>query len=146
MRRTIVLSTVVSSLVSVVVTLLVMTLAVPAIVEAQETRSPILVETGPGIRGRVGVVDASGTVRVVMATGGREGTSPEAAGINLFASDGTQVGRLGAAGRQEGGSLRTNLILSDRQGNQRLIAAVDEDGTPWIRFYDASGNVTWSAR
>src|SRR5689334_1423020 len=115
MQRTIMLSVAASSLVSVLLTMLVMTLALPAIVDAQANRlqaervsvvgpngmDRVVLGTGPGAHTAVSVLNAEGRVRAGMATGGpsnQGGVLPDAAGFNLSASDGTTIARLGTRG------------------------------------------------
>src|SRR3954468_23991199 len=115
MQRTIVLSVLASSLVSVSLTVLVTTLALPAVVDAQANRiqaervavvgpngmDRVDLGTGPGAVAGVTVRDAEGRPRATVATGGpadRGGVFPDAAGFNVFASDGTAIGRLGTRG------------------------------------------------
>jgi len=103
----------------------------------------VRLQTGPGIAARVQVLDSAGAPRAGFATGGAQGTIPEGSGFQLFASDGTQVMRLGAGQPQDGG--RTNLIFLDRQSQPRLVVGVDDEGAPLIWFLDPDGNVAWSA-
>lgn len=91
------------------------------------------------------VLDADGNLRVNLGTGGPAaagGTQPEAAGVNVFASNGSRIGRLGTGP----GGVAVNLVLRDRQDRDRVLLGVGEDGTPSIQLLDANGNVTWSAR
>src|SRR5438094_7925883 len=84
-------------------------LVAPRLVQAQQTRiaaerlaivgddgaERVRLTTGPGAIGSVGVFSPDGaTTRVTLATGGSPvlgGTSPESAGLNIFADDGTQI-------------------------------------------------------
>src|SRR4051794_19905052 len=108
MQRAIVLSVAASSLVSVLLTVLVMTLALPAIVDAQATRiqaervtvvgpngmDRVVLGAGPGAVAAVSVRNAEGLPRATVATGGPAdlgGMLPDAAGFNLSASDGTPI-------------------------------------------------------
>jgi hypothetical protein len=163
MRRTIVLSVAASSLVSVLLTVLVMTLALPAAVDAQATRiqaervavvgpngaERVALTTGPEAHASVSVLNAEGRPRATLATGGSSnqgGVLPDAAGFNLFANDGTAIGRLGtrsAAGTHEPGGV---LMLADMQGRARVVLTVGPDGTPSMQMLDATGNVTWQAQ
>jgi hypothetical protein len=163
MRRTILLSVAASSLVSVLITVLVITLALPAVVDAQANRiqaervavvgtngaDRVDLGTGPGAVAAVTVRNAEGRERASMATGGRAdlgGVLPDAAGFNLLASDGTPIGRLGTRGTGNTYEPGVNLLLSDMQGRARVVLTVAPDGTPSIVMQDAAGNVTWSAQ
>ena len=183
MRRTILLPIVVSSAVSILVTVLVLTVALPAVVRAQEARiraeqftvvgdngvDRIRLQTGPGVSAASTVLDAQGQPRVEIRTGGSDaagGVNPVGAGINIWASNGAMIGRLGTGpegvganlgvwapnGAQIGrlgtgpGGVGANLALSDQEGRNRIRLNVAEDGTPSIEMLDANGNVTWSAR
>jgi|SRR5579871_1292000 len=106
-------------------------------------------DTGPGVAAGAHVLDTSGQIRVSIDTGGARvtgGNSPEAAGMNVFASDGTTIGRLGTVNQPDGGSAGMRMWLADSQGNQRARINVAADGTPSIELLDAAGNVTWSAQ
>jgi hypothetical protein len=163
MQRTILVSVAASSLVSVLLTVLVMTLALPAVVEAQATRlqaervtvvgpsgaERVALTTGPEAHASVSVLNAEGRPRATLSTGGSSvlgGIVPDAAGFNLFASDGTAIGRLGTRGT--GGTYEPGvvLILSDMQGHARVVLTVGPDGTPSMQMLDAAGNVTWRAQ
>lgn len=157
LKRTVLLCSVTSFLMGFAGSLAALVLAFPRVSEAQEARiqanemtvvgengaDRIRLQTGPGIRARVEVLDTEGMERASFATGGPQGTVPEAAAFQLSASDGTPVMRLGVGGAQDGG--RTNLILRDRQSQPRLVVGVDADGNPLIHFLDSDGNVTWTA-
>ena len=67
---------------------------------------------------------------------------PEGAGVNVFASNGVQIGRLGTNPDGTG----VNLWLRDREGHARIHLALADDGTPSIQMLDTTGNPTWSAR
>ena len=105
---------------------------------------------GPGIAARVRLLAPDGTTpRIDLANGAPAtfgGQVPEAAGINLNALDGTNIGRLGTGNPRDPAPDGVNLLLSDRQGRQRIRLVVAGDGTPSIELLDAAGNVTWSAR
>jgi hypothetical protein len=163
MHRTIVLSVAASSLVSILLTVLVMTLALPAAVDAQATRIQAervavvgatgaeLVElgAGPGAHATVNVRNAEGRVRAAMNTGGPSnlgGLLPDAAGFNLSASDGTPIARLGTRGTGDTYEPGVVLRLSDMQGRARVELTVAPDGTPSMQMLDAAGNVTWRAQ
>ena len=109
----------------------------------------VRLQTGPGIAARVQLLAPDGTTqRVWLATGAPVfgGTVPESAGINLAALDGTEVGRLGTGNPNDPAPDGVNLLLSDRQRQNRIRLVVAADGTPSIELLDAEGNVTWSAR
>jgi hypothetical protein len=162
MRRTIVLAGAVSFVMAFLGGLLAVTLALPAIAGAQESRiraeqfnivgdngaDRVMLRAGPGAGAAVWVLAADGaTRRVAMATGAPAatgGTTPEAAGFNLFALDGTRLGRLGTAGPED--VTFVNLWLGDREGRPRVVLGVADDGTPSIQLRDANGAVTWAAR
>jgi hypothetical protein len=162
-QRTIVLAVAASSLVSVLLTVLVMTLTLPAAVDAQATRIQaervavvgptgaelVLLGAGPGAHASVNVRNTEGRVRAAMATGGSSnlgGVLPDAAGFNLFASDGTAIGRWGTRGT--GGTYEPGVVLrlSDMQGRARMVLEVAPDGTPSMQMLDAAGTVTWRAQ
>jgi hypothetical protein len=162
-QRTIVLSVAASSLVSVLLTALVMTLALPAAVDAQATRiqaervavvgpngaERVDLGAGPGAHATANVRNAEGRVRAAMNTGGPSdlgGLLPDAAGFNLYASDGTSIARLGTRGG--GGTYEPGVLLrlADMQGRSRLILTVAPDGTPSMQMLDATGTVTWQAQ
>ena len=157
MRRMLLLSVAASSLVSMLLTALVMTLALPAVVDAQATRiqaeqltvvgdngaERITLRTGPGIAAALQVLDASGNRRVQLATGlGPQSTGdrPIGAGVNVYDARGEIAGRLGT---NEDGS---QLVLNDANGRPRVRMLVADDGTPSIQMLDANGTVTWNAR
>lgn len=163
MRRTLVITGAVSFAMAFLGTLVASTLAVPTVVGAQEARiraeqftivgdngaDRIRLVTQPGMNAGVQVADTNGVRRASFNTGrGLVGDAPEAAGLTVWAADGTtplaslRTGR----GPSGDGQLRNNLVLSDWQGQARVVLAVWEDGTPSIRMLDASGNVTWEAK
>lgn len=163
MQRTVLLAVAASSLVSVLLTVLAMLLALPAVVEAQATRiqaervtvigpngaERVVLGTGPGAVAAVSVRNAEGQPRATVATGGpadHGGLLPDAAGFNLFANDGTAIGRLGTRGTLDTVEPGVVLRLSDMQGHARLEITVGSDGTPSIQMLDAAGNVTWRAQ
>src|SRR4051794_19008026 len=163
MRRTLMLSVVLPLAMGFLGTLLAQTLALPALVDAQESRvrveqvtvvgqdsaERVRLSTGPGAVASLAVLGMDGTPRATVATGGPAqggGVQPNAAGFNLSAHDGTPLGRLGTAGsgaQWEPGSV---LQLNDSQGRVRVRLAVGADGTPSIQMLDANGNATWTAR
>jgi hypothetical protein len=135
----------------------------PSLVEAQADRiqaermtvvgpngmDRVVLETGPGARSGLFVRNAEGRLRAEMVTGGPEdrgGVLPDAAGFNLFASDGTLIGRLGTRGTRDIYELGVVLRLSDTQGRARVELTVGSDGSPSIQMLDAAGNVTWRAQ
>lgn len=162
MRRMVFLSGAVSFAMAFLGTLVASTV-IPAVVGAQEAgirveqlsivgdngADRIRLTTRPGINASVGVRDANGIPRASFNTGRAPyGDAPEAAGFNVWATDGTTgLIRLGTGGRGPGGDqpLATVLALSDWQGQNRIVLRVAEDGTAFIRILDASGNVTWEA-
>ena len=145
-------------------TLVAIAVALPTIVEAQETRlradiwsligandaERVRMTTAPGSQGTVSVLSADGVIRTQMATGGvtgAAGTNPIAAGFNLNAPDGVRIGRLGTAPLTESGEYGgVNLQLFDQAGKVRMRLIVDAAGDPAIEFLDADGAVTWSQR
>jgi hypothetical protein len=86
------------------------------------------------------------TRRVVISAGGIDVSDPDGAGMNVYNQNGVVVGRFGQ-GRGPLGTqpLRNLLFLSDQNGRQRILLAVDASGNPTIRLMDAFGNVIWSA-
>ena len=163
MQRTILLTGAVSFAMAFLGTLVASTLAVPAVVGAQEARiraeqltivgdngaDRINLITRPGVNSEVQVADTNGIRRASFNTGGFTfGNDPDAAGFNIWAPNGaTSVMRLGM-GRGPAGDqpLTTRLSLSDQQGQPRILLLLAEDGTPSIRMLDASGTVTWDAK
>jgi hypothetical protein len=109
------------------------TVAAPSIAQAQDARirveqfaivdgtgaDRIRLATVPGISAAVRVLAPNGTTnRVVLATGqpSTGGTIPEAAGLDLFALDGTRIGRLGTG--------NSNLRCPDALRDQSVIIRV----------------------
>jgi hypothetical protein len=86
------------------------------------------------------------TRRVVISAGGIEVPDPDGSGMNVYNQNGIVVGRFGQ-GRGPFGNqpLRNLLFLSDQNGKQRILLAVDSSGNPTIRLMDALGNTIWSA-
>ncbi len=131
MRRMVLLCSTVAALVSCLVTIGVMTLAVPAIAEAQQARvsgEAVAVVGGNGTEqvrlwsrptggGVVQALSAEGKLRAQLATGGAapgQPPNPAAAGVNVYGVDGeTEVGRLGTIGTV------TSLSLSNESGQSR---------------------------
>ena len=99
--------------------------------------------TGPNVR----LLGPDGqTRRVVISAGGIDVSDPDGSGMNVYNQNGIVVGRFGQ-GRGPLGTqpLRNLLFLSDQNGRQRILLAVDANGNPTIRLMDAFGNVIWSA-
>jgi hypothetical protein len=160
MRRMVFLTGVVSFAMAFLGTVMASTLAVPAVVGAQEARiraeavtvvggngaDRVSLRTAPSGRAFVEVLGADGSQRLSAGTGG--GPGPDEAGFVVRASDGTtSAARLGTGRGPVGdGPLRNSLTLFDGQEQARVALAVGEDGTPSIRMLDASGNVTWEAK
>ena len=157
MRRTILLSGVLSLVMGFVGTLLALAVALPELVGAQEARiraeqftivgdnnaDRIRLQTGPGIAAALQVFDASGNRRAQLATGlGPQSTGdmPVGAGLNIYAASGQMAGRLGADAQG------SQMVLNDANGRPRLRLRVTDDGTSSIEVLDANGNATWSAR
>ncbi len=162
MRRTILLPVLASSAVSTLLTALLFTVALPAVVGAQEARiraeqftiqdstgaDRIQLMTGPGISARVQLLAPDGTSPMVnIATGAGRltgGAFPAAAGLNVFAPDGTPIGRFGTGNpANDVAPDGLNLLLRDRQGRNRIALVVAQDGTPSIELLDEAGRVTW---
>ena len=104
--------------------------------------------TGPGISARVQLLAPDGTSPMVnIATGAGRltgGAFPAAAGLNVFAPDGTPIGRLGTGNpANDVAPDGLNLLLRDRQGRNRIALVVAPDGTPSIELLDEAGRVTW---
>lgn len=162
MRRAIVLCGVTSLIMGFLGALLALTLVTPVVASTLETRiqaerfyitdadgrDRVALRTVPGISAGVAVNDTNGVARISINTGGARtgGINLEAVGLNVNASDGTQIGRLGTINTPEGTVAGMRLALNDRQGTPRIRLTVAEDGTPSIQMLDANGNVTWSAR
>lgn len=163
MRRVVFISGAVSFAMAFLGTLVASTLAVPAVVGAQEARiraeqvtvvgdngaDRVSLATGPGINGVVRVLDTNGVLRASVNTGRNlVGDAPDDAGFVVWAADGTTpLARLGTGRGARGDQPRANgIILFDWQGQARVSLRVAEDGTPAIRMLDASGNVTWEAK
>ena len=86
------------------------------------------------------------TRRVVISSGGIEVPDPDGAGMNVYNQSGVVVGRFGQGRGPLGNQpLRNLLFLSDQNGKQRILLAVDSSGNPTIRLMDAFGNIIWSA-
>jgi hypothetical protein len=139
-------------------TLLALTVALPAVVDAQANRlraeqltivgdngtDRIRLQTGPGLRASTNVLDANGQSRVELTTGGTAaggGVTLEGAGVNVLASNGVQIGRLGTNPDGTGATLR----LQDREGRARFRLALAEDGMPSMQMLAVDDTVIWSA-
>jgi hypothetical protein len=86
------------------------------------------------------------TRRVVISAGGIEVPDPDGSGMNVYNQNGVVVGRFGQGRGPLGNQpLRNLLFLSDQNGKQRILLAVDSSGNPTIRLMDALGNIIWSA-
>lgn len=86
------------------------------------------------------------TRRVVISAGGIEVPDPDGSGMNVYNQKGVVVGRFGQGRGPLGNQpLRNLLFLSDQNGKQRILLAVDSSGNPTIRLMDAYGNIIWSA-
>ena len=86
------------------------------------------------------------TRRVVISAGGIEVPDPDGSGMNVYNQNGVVVGRFGQGRGPLGNQpLRNLLFLSDQNGKQRILLAVDSSGNPTIRLMDAFGNIIWSA-
>jgi hypothetical protein len=162
MRRSVIVTAVVTSVVSTTLTALVMLALLPAVVTAQVERltaTGLTIQRGDGLQGLVadvrptggGIVQVFGpdgtTTRVQLASGGAapgQVIRPDApgAGVNVNGVNGTRIARLGTHGVLNDSIM---LELDDAQGNARFRAIVDPDGNPTIELMDAEGHVTWSA-
>jgi len=162
MRRSVILTAIVTSVVSTTLTAFVMLALLPAVVAAQVERistvgltivradgvQGVLADVRPTGGGLLQILGPDGTTpRVQVASGGAAAGQPVApgpggAGVNVYNANGVQVGRIGV-----GASDRpvVQMQLADAQGNVRYRASVDPDGNPTIELLDAEGNVTWSA-
>ena len=162
MRRTLWLSVVLPLVMGFLGTVLAQTLMQPGLADAQEARiraeqltlvgdngmDRLRLEPGPGAGAAVGVLDSDGKLRSDARTGGSPttaGTTPEAASINVFASNGTRIARMGTGGAGTAAAPGAELVLRDRENRDRVRLLVADDGTPAIQLLDANGNVTWSA-
>ncbi len=86
------------------------------------------------------------TRRVVISAAGIEVPDADGAGMTVYNQNGVVVGRFGQGRGPLGNQpLRNLLFLSDQNGKQRILLAVDANGNPTIRLMDAFGNVIWSA-
>jgi hypothetical protein len=162
MRRSIILTALVTSVASTTLTALVMLALLPAVVDAQVERltaAGLTIARADGLQGVVADVRPTGggimqvlgpdgtTPRVQMASGGAAAgqaiqPGPGGAGVNVYDGKGTQVARLGISG---GESAIVQIQLADAQGKVRYRTTLDPDGNPSIQLYDADGQVTWSA-
>ena len=111
----------------------------------------IQLQNGPGISARVQLLAPDGTSPMVnIATGAGRltgGVAPAAAGLNVFAPDGTPIGRFGTGNpANDVAPDGLNLLLRDREGRNRIALVVAQDGTPSIELLDDAVNVTWRAR
>jgi hypothetical protein len=86
------------------------------------------------------------TRRVVLSAGGIDVPDPDGSGMNVYNQNGVVVGRFGQGRGPLGNQpLRNLMFLSDQNGRQRILLAVDANGNPAIRLMDVFGNVIWSA-
>jgi len=86
------------------------------------------------------------TRRVVISAGGIDVSDPDGSGMNVYNQNGVVVGRFGQGRGPLGNQpLRNLLFLSDQNGKQRIVLAVDSSGNPTIRLLDTFGNIIWSA-
>jgi hypothetical protein len=160
MRLAILVSAVVSSLVSILATLATINLLAPAAVEAQGTRiraeeivvhdaqgmDRLLMWPGPGIGARYVVNGPDGAPRVSIGSGGpvaRGATEPLSANVTVLHPGISPVVAATNMGTDPNG--RPRLLLSDREGRNRVRIALDDDGNPSIELRDASDNVIWRA-
>ena len=156
MKRTVIISAVVSLVMGFAGAALGIMVLLPAIAAAEPTelRADRLVISGeagtdrvvlkgsPGqAEGAVQLVDVNGKTRVGVDMGGPDGTIANAFGFHLRADDGTVVANLGVVKNATG----VSLVLSDQQGHGRINLLVDSDGTPSMQMMDAGGNIIWSA-
>lgn len=163
MRRTVLLSSVISSVMSVVVTVSVIHLAIPSIVEAQQdvmrAQGYVLVGSDglelarllPRTNPRTGDVSAvfvlaqGDVVRTVLGYGGR---GPEGAALALRDSSGgpqilLQLATGPEATLSEGDLNR--LAILDREHRIRVHIGVDGAGSPFIQLLGEDGGVLWQA-
>ncbi len=156
MKRTILLSGVISFVMALAGSALALVLFLPSNVSAQPVgmradqliissesgADRVLLKGSPGpAEGSIQLIDVNGHTRIGVDMGGPDGTIPNAFGFHLRAEDGTVIGNLGVVNGGDG----VSLVLSDHQGHRRINLLVDSDGTPRMQFFDADGNVTWSA-
>lgn len=160
MRWMVFFSGVVSFAMAFLGTVMASTLAVPAVVGAQEARiraeqltivgangaDRVSLRSAQNGRAVVQVLGADGSRRTSAGTGGDAG--PDEASYNVFAADGTTFAARLGTGRGPAGDrpLSTSLVLWDSQQRPRVVLSVDENGTPAMVFRDSSGNVTWEAK
>jgi hypothetical protein len=163
MRRTLFLSVVLPLLMGFLGTVLAQSLVLPGLADAQEARiraeqltlvgdngaDRLRLAPGAGAGAAVGVLDSDGKLRIDLRTGGSPtaaGTTPEAASVNVFASNGSRIARIGTGGAGTAAAPGAELVLRDRKNRDRLRLLVADDGTRSIHLLDADGNVAWSAR
>ena len=120
-----------------------------------DEKDRVRLSQGPNAAASVTVLGLDGTTpRANLGMGGgASGAFPDAAGLNIFAADGTQIVRLGTTAASPGPISPTNpvvdgslFVLFDGQGRPRIVAQVEADGSPVLVFLDAAGNVTWRAQ
>src|SRR4051812_14494980 len=131
-----------------------MTLALPAVVDAQATRiqaqqfavvgnsgaDRVRLEAGPELSAALQMLDLNGVVRAGASTG--RGAGRNDLGTSTFtirSENGTLVGVFGLGrGPQGDRPLDNVLVLSDPQGQSRVVLRVAEDGTPTMQMLDAA--------
>src|SRR5919199_4446898 len=154
MRRSIILTALVTAVASTTLTALMMLALLPSIVDAQVERltaTGLTIQRADGLQGVLADVRPTGggllqilgpdgtTPRVQVASGGAAAgqsiaPGPGGAGVNVYNANGIQVGRIGV-----GASDRpvVQIQLADAQGNVRYRASVDPDGNPTIELLNA---------
>jgi hypothetical protein len=86
------------------------------------------------------------TPRLILSSGGINVPDPDGSGLQVHNQSGIPVARLGMGHGPQGTQPLTNLLfLTDQDGHRRILLSVDSFGTPSIKLFDASGNVTWHA-
>jgi len=151
MQRAVILFGAVSFVMALLGTIVGMTLAVPAIVEAQQAKlsgsavsvigdngaDRVLLSSGPGAKSQVAALDPSGRNRINLTVGGENGNAPANEGVNLDDINGAELARIGTGGDLTPG--RAIMRLSDQAENPRVIESVASDGTPSIALRDDMG-------
>lgn len=152
MRRTVVISGVASFTMAFVGTLLALALALPPMVEAQQSRlrAEALAIWAPNGADRIrlqgqgqaiAVLGEDGqTARVTMNSGGPAANpDPRNAGVNLYTQDGVAIGRLGTQLGPDGELWGGRLRLGDPDGTDRLDLTTGPGVRAAVTLRDATG-------
>src|SRR5579871_1338673 len=160
MRRTVLVSGVVSFIMAFAGTVAAQTFALPTLVEAQQAKlqaqmlsavgasgaDQVTVATRPAGDGLITVFDRNGDPALQAGAGGNPGGNVPAANISTFnvlaqPSTGQQgpIAQLGMAADNAPDANAPALTLNDRQGNARVFETVALDGTPSVELRDPNG-------